>query len=189
MEIILASASPRRSALLRVLGLEFTVITSDAEENIDENAPAKDTVMRLSLEKAKNVSGKVGKDNIIIAADTVVAYKNIILGKPKNYDDAFNMLKMLSGNEHTVYTGFTVISNSDGKTVTDFEATGVKFKSLTDFEIDEYIKNNNVFDKAGAYSIQGVASSFVEKLSGDYNNVVGLPIYKLSKYLYKDFGI
>lgn len=189
MKIILASASPRRKALLKVLGLDFEVVVSDAEEKIDCNMSVCETVMKLSLQKAKAVSEKLEKDCIVIGADTVVSCEGKILGKPKDKNEAFEMLKMLSGVKHTVYTGFTVISNSEGKTVTDFDATDVTFKKLSDEEIYNYIENNDVSDKAGAYSIQGTASSFVEKLDGDYNNVVGLPIYKLSKYLYKDYGI
>ena len=189
MKIILASASPRRRALLKVLGLDFEVIASDAEEHIDSRKSVCETVMELSLQKAKSVSEKLGKDYIIIGADTVVSCRGKILGKPKDNIEAFEMLKMLSGIRHTVYTGFTIISNSDFKTITDYDSTDVSFKNLSDCEISNYIKNNNVLDKAGAYSIQGTASSFVERLDGDYNNVVGLPIYKLSKYLYKDYGI
>ena len=99
------------------------------------------------------------------------------------------MLKLLSGKTHSVYTGFTIINTSDNTTVTDYEKTNVKFKELTEKEIIDYVNTKDPLDKAGAYSIQGIASSFVEKLDGDYNNVVGLPIYKLSKYLYNTFNI
>jgi len=188
MNIILASASPRRKALLNVLGIEFDVVVSETDEIITKDIPC-EIVMDLSLQKAKDVSKKVNKDCIIIGADTVVVYGDKILGKPKNYDDAINMLKMLSGHSHRVYTGFTIIRNSDNMIITDYEKTDVTFFELTDKQITDYVNTNDPMDKAGAYSIQGIASSFVKELCGDYNNVVGLPIYKLSKYLYNDFKI
>ena len=189
MRLILASASPRRKALLKVLGLEFDIIVSDCDEIIDYSLSADNIVKSLSLQKASNISKKAGNDAIVIGADTVVEYDNNILGKPKDYNDAVRMLKMLSGNTHHVYTGFTIIRTSDGKTVCDYDVSSVTFKKLTDEEIENYVKTNNPADKAGAYSIQGAASSFVDDLNGDYNNVVGLPIFKLSKYLYNTYDL
>lgn len=189
MKIILASASPRRKALLKVLGLDFEIIVSGEDEVLKNGISVCETVMSLSKQKAEAVADKVKENAIIIGADTVVSCDGKILGKPLDDDDAYKMLSSLSGKTHEVYTGFTVIRTSDGKAVTDYDVTKVTFRKLSSDEIKYYIKNNNVADKAGAYSIQGTASSFVEKLDGDYNNVVGLPIYKLSKYLYTDFGI
>lgn len=189
MDIILASASPRRKALMDVLGIEYKVIKSDCDEIIDKNQTVPQIVMSLSLQKATDVLSKINYDAIIIGADTVVSYNGFILGKPKSKDDASNMLKTLSGKTHSVYTGYTILRTSDKKTVTDFEESLVTFKKLTDDEIFEYTKTNEPYDKAGSYSIQGTASSFVTKLVGDYNNVVGLPIYSLSKYLYNTFNI
>lgn len=189
MNLILASSSPRRKALLKVLGLEFDIIVSECDENIDFSSVS-DAVMELSKRKASVVAEITDKKSIIIGADTVVVHNGKVLGKPKDKADAVQMLKMLNGNTHQVYTGFTIINNSDGTTVSDYEVSSVTFKKLTEAEIIEYVNTNNTLDKAGAYSIQGTASSFVEKLDGDYNNVVGLPIYKLSKYLYnKKFNI
>lgn len=188
MKLILASSSPRRKALLKVLGLEFDVVVSDCDENIDFSSVS-NAVMELSKRKASAVASIVDKNSIIIGADTVVVYDNKVLGKPKDKADAVNMLKMLNGNTHQVYTGFTVINNFDGTTISDYDVSSVTFKKLTESEIVDYVNNNNILDKAGAYSIQGTASSFVEKLVGDYNNVVGLPIFKLSKYLYNKFDI
>lgn len=189
MKLILASSSPRRNALLKVLGLDFEILVSDCDENIDFSSSVSGAVMELSKRKASSVSNLADKETIIIGADTVVAYNDKVLGKPKDKDDAIKMLIMLNGNTHQVYTGFTIINNADGTIVSDYEISSVTFKKLTDAEIVDYVNNNNVLDKAGAYSIQGTASSFVEKLEGDYNNVVGLPIYKLSKYLYNEFNI
>ncbi|MEE1042686.1 MAG: Maf family protein [Clostridia bacterium] len=184
MKIILASASPRRKSLMDVLGLDYEIKISDCEEVIDKNSDVKDIVMSLSLQKACDVAKKCNGNYLVIGADTVVAYENEILGKPKDKNDAVRMLKILSGNTHSVYTGFTIVNTKDDTIITDYEKSDVKFRELTEDEIIEYVNTNDTMDKAGSYSIQGTASSFVEFLDGDYNNVVGLPIYKLSKYLY-----
>lgn len=189
MKLILASSSPRRSALLKVLGLEFEIIVSDCDEDIDFSGSVSVSVMELSKRKASAVAKIADKNSIIIGADTVVVYNDKVLGKPKDKNEAIEMLMLLNGNTHQVYTGFTLINNTDGIIVNDYEVSYVTFKKLTESEIIDYVNNNNTLDKAGAYSIQGTASSFVEKLDGDYNNVVGLPIYKLSKYLYNKFNI
>ncbi len=189
MKIILASASPRRSALLKVLGLNFDVIVSESEEKIDNTLAVEEIVKDLSFQKASEVAKKIDYDAIVIGADTVVAIDEKTLGKPADETEAFKMLRSLSGKTHSVFTGFTIIRTSDQKRITDFEQTKVTFKELSDSEIKEYIKTSNTLDKAGAYSIQGTASSFVTKLDGDYNNVVGLPIYKLSRYLYNEFNL
>lgn len=189
MKIILASASPRRKSLMEVLGLDFEIKISECEEIIDKNKNVEEIVMSLSLQKAQAVAKDSDNNNLVIGADTIVSYKNEILGKPSNHDDAVRMLKLLSGKTHSVYTGFTIINTSDNAIITDYEKSDVTFKNLTEQEIDDYVNTGEPMDKAGAYSIQGIASSFVENLNGDYNNVVGLPIYKLSKYLYNLFNI
>lgn len=189
MKIILASASPRRKSLMDVLGLDFEIKVSDCEEKVDKHSNVENIVMSLSLQKAQAVSKYVDSNCLIIGADTVVSYSNEILGKPKDYDDAVRMLKLLSGKTHSVYTGFTLIQTSDGTVVTDYERSDVTFRELSEKQIIDYVNTGEPMDKAGAYSIQGIASSFVENLDGDYNNVVGLPIYKLSKYLYNSFNI
>ena len=189
MKLILASASPRRKSLMEVLGLEFKIKVSNCEEIIDYSNKIEDIVMSLAFQKANDVANDSDNESIIIGADTVVFCENEILGKPKDYDDAIRMLKLLSGNTHSVYTGFSIINNADKTIITDFEKTDVTFKKLSDIDIIEYVNSVNVKDKAGSYSIQGIASSFVSELKGDYNNVVGLPIYKLSKYLYNTFNI
>lgn len=189
MKIILASASPRRKSLMDVLDLDFEIKISDCEEIIDTSCNVEEIVMSLSLQKAQAVAKNVGNDCLVIGADTVVYYDGEILGKPKDIEDAVRMLKLLRGKTHSVYTGFTVINTSDNTTITDYEKSDVTFRELSEKEIKEYVNTCNPLDKAGAYSIQGIASSFIEKLDGDYNNVVGLPIYKLSKYLYNSFNV
>lgn len=188
MKIILASASPRRKSLMEVLGLDFDIIVSDCEEKIDSNLNIEDIVMSLALQKAEAVAASVEEDSLVIGADTVVYCDGEILGKPKDFDDASRMLNLLNNKTHNVYTGFAVINTSDNSVITDFEKSDVTFKNLTQNEIDDYIRTCDPLDKAGSYSIQGIASSFIDKLEGDYNNVVGLPIYKLSKYLYNSLN-
>ncbi len=185
MKIVLGSASPRRKSLMEVLGVDFEIKVSKCEEIIDPSQSVEDIVMSLSMQKARAVANSISGDCLVIGADTVVAYDGEILGKPRDFDDAVRMLKLLRGKTHSVYTGFTIIHTSDNSIITDFERSDVTFKNISDDEIINYVNTNEPMDKAGAYSIQGIASSFVEKLEGDYNNVVGLPIYKLSKYLYK----
>ena len=136
MKIILASASPRRKSLMDVLGLEYEIKISDCDEIINENYDVKDIVMSLSLQKAKNVASRCNNNSIIIGADTVVSYGDLILGKPKSHDDAIEMLNLLSGKTHSVYTGFTIIRTSDYKTITDYEKTDVKFRKLSFNEIN-----------------------------------------------------
>ena len=143
MKIILASASPRRSALLKVLGLEFDIIVSDSKETIDNSLSVSEIVEDLSFQKASEVAKKIDYDAIVIGADTVVSIDGKILGKPKDVDEAFDMLKSLSGKTHAVFTGFTIIRTSDQKRITDFEKTTVCFKNLTDSKIREYIKTSN----------------------------------------------
>lgn len=184
MNIILASASPRRKSLMEVLGINFEIKVSKCDEIIDKTQDVKDIVMSLSLQKATDVANNCCNDCIVIGADTVVACNNKILGKPKDIEDAVRMLNLLSGKTHSVYTGFTIIRLSDNTVISDFEKTNVTFRNLTKKEILDYVNTSDPLDKAGAYSIQSTASSFVDNLDGDYNNVVGLPIYKLSKYLY-----
>lgn len=185
MKVLLASASPRRKSLMNVLGIDFEIKISNCEEKVEKNQTVENIVMSLSLQKAEAVADGLNGEYVIIGADTVVSYEDEILGKPKDKDDAIRMLKLLSGKTHSVYTGFTIINTADNSIITDYEKSDVTFRKLTEKEIIEYVSANNPMDKAGAYSIQGTASSFVEKLDGDYNNVVGLPIFKLSKYLYE----
>lgn len=184
--VILASSSPRRKELLRTLGLEFVSISPELEESFDNNKKPEEIVMELAKKKTQAVEQKVGKGDIIISADTIVVYRKSILGKPNDEKDAFNMLKKLSGKWHKVFTGVCVKINKEE--VTFYEVTKVKFKELSDKEIIYYINTKEPLDKAGAYGIQGLGSVFVEKIVGDYTNVVGLPLPKLWKILF-DRGI
>lgn len=188
--IILASQSPRRRELLENIGLEFEVKVDNSPEIVDETMEIEEIVKCLSAKKAENVSKTLdNEDCVVIAADTVVAFEDRILGKPKDEKDAKNMLKILSGNVHFVYTGISVLDNKTGKCISDFEKTKVRFREITDSEINSYIKSGEPMDKAGSYGIQGLGSVFVEKICGDYFNIVGLPISKLCGILKNEFGI
>jgi septum formation protein len=184
MDIILASASPRRRELLQNIGLrDFKIIPAKGNEHADPGLAPEETVCKLSSDKAKEVAALCGRDDIIIAADTVVALNGEILGKPRDGAQAAEMLKKLSGAEHTVFTGVTVISG--GTEITDFMSTLVRFRVLTDREIAAYVATGEPMDKAGAYGVQGVGSLFVEGITGDFFNVMGLPVCLLSKMLEK----
>lgn len=195
MKIILASASPRRKELLEQLGLTFLVFPAQGEEKQVGDTPS-EIVMNLAKQKAgeiyeKMIEAKVGEqDSLVIGADTVVVKDGKVLGKPKNREDAFAMLKGLSGSTHEVYTGVSLWMRENGKKVqySFFECTKVTMYPVTDEELNRYIDTGEPMDKAGAYGIQGKAEAFIEKIDGDYNNVVGLPIARIYQEL-KQLGI
>lgn len=180
MDIILASASPRRRELLALADIKYTVIPSECEEILPENITPSQAVELLAQQKADDVL-KRHPDCMIIAADTVVALGNTILGKPKDDEDAFNMLMSLSGKIHTVYTG-VCIKTADKEELFNV-ATDVEFYELTEKEIHDYIVTKEPCDKAGAYGIQGKGSLLVKGIHGDYFNVVGLPLAETVKRL------
>lgn len=181
MSIILASKSPRRQELLKLLGLEFTVHTADIDEHMDPSLPPEQEVARVSAEKARAVAKDCAEEDIIISADTIVVIDGQILGKPKSEADAIRMLNLLSGRRHEVMTGLTVLSG--GQSQTQVVRTGIEFRRLTDREIDAYVATGEPMDKAGAYGAQGVASLFVEGIIGDFFNVMGLPMCVLGRML------
>lgn len=177
-EIILASSSPRRIEMLKMLGLEFAIVPSDFKEEFSGNQ-SKDLVVINALGKAKDVESKVSNGPIIIAADTLVTIDNVVMGKPSSKEDAAYMLRKLSGRKHEVYTGICVIDTAKNLVIKDCVGTSVVFKDLSDKEIDSYIDSGEPMDKAGAYGIQGRGSLFIEKIEGCYYNVMGLPLNKL----------
>ncbi len=187
MKYILASMSPRRKEILTDMGLSFEVSPADIDENIGLTDPIL-LVKELAFLKATHIAKEhLGEDCLIIAADTVVSLDDKILGKPKDFTDAENMLKALSGRCHTVYTGYAVSDAKSGKTVSKCAATDVYFKELSEEEIDNYVKSGEPMDKAGSYGIQGGAKDFVLKTDGEYSNVVGLPKEALRKLLEEEF--
>jgi len=186
VKYILASASARRQELLRRIVKDFDIIVSDFDETgILFNGDIEKYVIDLASGKALKVKEKIKEDAIIISGDTVVALENNILGKPKDADDAFNMLKLLSGKVHRVYSGLVVYNTSNNKFEKESLCTEVKFSDLTDEEIISYIKTGEPLDKAGAYGIQGYGGVFVEKINGCFYNVVGMPLNLLNKMLNK----
>lgn len=190
-EIILASASPRRKELLKNMGLGFEVVVSDADESaVPSDVPPYIYVQELALIKAAAAAKKVlsRKNALIISADTIVVNEGRILGKPADTEEAFSMLKGLSGKTHSVYTGYCVMSIENAYTVCGRERTDVEFKELTDEKIRGYISTGEPMDKAGAYGIQGKGSMLIKGIKGDYFNVVGLPVSALADTLEQDFG-
>ena len=188
MDIILASASPRRKEILGNTNLKFEVIKSDIDEVIlPEESPCQ-VVMRLAYEKSMDIAYN-NKNKLIIGADTIVCLDNIILGKPKDKLDAIEMIKKLSGRTHQVITGISLINLDANKKIIDYVVSNLKFKNLSHEDIMDYIQTNESLDKAGAYGIQGYGALLVEEIKGDYFNIVGLPISKLSDLLKKHFSI
>ncbi len=181
MKLILASASPRRSEILRNCGFEFEVRVSDCEEVIDETLTGSE--ISLSLAKLKASSTEILDGEVIVAADTLVCYDDKVLGKPKSKDEAFKMIKMLSGKIHSVFTG--VYIRSKDKEISFCSKSEVEFYELSDIEINNYINTGEPMDKAGAYGIQGKAAIFVKEINGDYFNIMGLPIARLARELRK----
>lgn len=184
-KLILASGSPRRRELLGTAGLEFEVIVADVEEKISEGAAPQDVVKALALQKAQAVA-QLHPDCTVIGADTVVVSDGKILGKPKSEADAAEMLGSLSGRVHKVCTGVALIN---GDKIKNFcETTEVEFHNLTAEEIENYVKTGEPMDKAGAYGIQGKGCVLVKRISGDYFNVVGLPVSRVYREL-GDFDV
>ncbi len=188
MRYILASGSPRRKELLAKVIAEFEVIPAVSEENCDEVEPDK-IVEELSLKKASEIFHKNLTESrqglVVIGADTVVSYNHRVLGKPAGSQEAFEMVKMLQGRTHSVFTGVTLffVDNNETKHVTFSECTKVHVSAMTDEEIQEYADSGEPLDKAGAYGIQGQFGKYITGIDGDYYNVVGLPVARLYQEL------
>ncbi len=182
MEVILASASPRRRDLLKRIGIDAKVIPSECDESLPPGLGAKESVRELSKRKALNVSERTGiaDGRVIIGADTLVSCDGKILGKPADEDAAFDMIKLLQGRSHTVCTGVTVIGKESESFVEESE---VEVYPISDEEIWEYIRTKEPMDKAGAYAIQGIFSKYIKRIKGDYSNIVGLPLGHLYSVL------
>jgi septum formation protein len=186
--IVLASASPRRAELLKMLGVDFEVCVPDIDETIESSAVPEEAVASLSRRKAIDVGRNLSHKAIIIAADTIVL-KERILGKPENSYEAFGMLKLLQGQWHTVITGFTVIDMyQDASCVSGFEKTNVKMRDMPPELIRAYLETGEPFDKAGAYGIQGYGALLVERIEGCYFNVMGLPVMRIGRVL-EELGV
>lgn len=188
MNIILASNSPRRREILENTKVRFSVKGSHINEIIKNNESPEETAMRLAYEKALDIS-KDNKDSLVIGADTIVVINDTILGKPKDEQEAYDMIKLLSGKTHYVITGFALINLSLDKKVIDHQISKVTFKELSNDCIKDYIQTKESLDKAGAYGIQGYGALLVNNIEGDYFNIVGLPISKISDCLKDHFDI
>ncbi len=186
-KIILASNSPRRIEMLSKYCENIMINAPAIEEAVNQNDKPQTTVMKLALQKAYAAVSKCEEQGLIIAADTIV-YLDKVLGKPYDYNDAYNMIKSLSGKSHKVYTGICIWDTVTNKKSVDYEETIVVFNDLADDEIISYLKTEEYRDKAGSYGIQGYGELLVEKIDGCYNNVKGLPLNKLNYLLKKHFS-
>lgn len=191
MNIILASKSPRRREILETLGLSFEVVVSDADENTAEKDPARlvEVLSRIKGEAVRDRLREEGRDlsdTLILSSDTVVAIDGEILGKPRDAADARRMLRLYSGRTHEVLSGVCLIK---GETVAvSHERTLVAFDEMSEEEITSYVEKNAPYDKAGAYAIQGAASAYIRGIEGDYFNVVGLPVHRMCRLYFENFG-
>ena len=181
--LILASGSPRRRELLTQMGYSFEIQVPDVDENVDGHV--RDVVAILSRRKAEAVAA-TRAEGVVIASDTLVSLDGAALGKPRDAADAHRMLAALSGRTHEVFTGVTIIDAASGRSETRAVRTGVRFRELSESEIDQYIATGEPMDKAGAYAIQGGAHGFVEGFDGSYENVIGFPVDDIREML-KDF--
>lgn len=177
--IVLASASPRRQELLRQIGCEFRVVVSDAEELADDGISPDRLAVENARRKAEDVAAKEGGNVPVLGADTVVAFDEKILGKPKDAADAARMLRLLSGRQHFVFTGIAIVYR--GEVHVDVVETAVWMDELSDEEIIAYIATGEPMDKAGAYAVQGRAAKYIPRIDGSFSNVVGLPLHAVRK--------
>lgn len=187
MKCILASNSPRRKELVSLLDIPFNVIVSECEETIDPNLTPLQTCIDLAYQKAYDVYNKTIGDRIIIGSDTIVVKDNKIYGKPKDYNDALNMLNELNNSNHKVISSLCVLININGKLkkYSTYDSATVYFDNISNENIIKWINTGKCYDKAGAYAIQEEFKIYIKKINGDYNSIVGLPINKLNKIIEK----
>jgi len=181
MQIILASASPRRQQLLELIDLDFDIMVSEVEEDNAKDILPEELAMAHAIDKAIDVSKRVSGNAIVIGADTIVVVDGKVFGKPKDYNEAVRMLTILAGRDHIVISGVAVVKG--GGIVSGFSTTTVTFRPLSQSEIERYVATGEPMDKAGAYAIQGRGALLVKGITGCYTNVVGLPLVKLSELL------
>lgn len=186
-KIILASTSPRRYELLRQIGLEFRVVASDYEEDMNLDMTPEKLARSLSANKASAVAERF-PNHIIIGADTFVVFQGKLLGKPVDKKDAKKMLKIIGGKQVSIITGLTVLDATSKKKVSKVVEAKVYITKMSDAEIDAYIGTGEPLDKAGAFAVQGIGAIFIKRIEGDFSSVVGLPLFELGKIL-KKFGI
>lgn len=185
--LVLASSSPRRRELLHTLGIPFTVQTSDVDETTAPGLSPREVVEELAVRKAQVVASTL-TEGVVLGSDTIVVLEGQILGKPADEADAFHMLSMLQGREHTVYSGVALINAASGRVEVSHSHTQVRIRTLSQTEIESYIATHEPMDKAGSYAIQGIGATIVEGITGDYFTVVGLPLCLTANMLSR-FGI
>lgn len=185
MRIVLGSSSPRRSEILHGNKINFTIKKPNYDENLEINGNPYIETMNAALNKAMSLFSGLEKSDIIICADTIV-YKDKIIGKPTDENDAYNTLNFLSNSKHSVITAFAILS--ENMRIVDYDETHIWFNSLTHEQINSYIKTKEPLDKAGSYAIQGIGKELVNRIDGDFDNVVGFPYDKISDYLVRFFG-
>lgn len=173
--IVLASTSPRRQELLENLGLLFDIVSPDFDENILNKSFSYELIETIAEKKGESVAKKCNFPALIISADTVVIFNNIVMGKPKDFDDAFKMLKLLNGQTHKVVTAVCIIDNEKNKKIIKSDTSEVTFNLLKDEEIKNYIYDFQPYDKAGSYGIQELPEKFIKEIKGEFDNIVGLP--------------
>lgn len=185
MKVILASQSPRRMALMELAKIDFEVIPSHKEEKFDDSLSVEDQSKEVAYQKAKDIFDNTQGDRAIIGADTIVVKDDTIYGKPKDRKDAIRMLKTIQGDVHSVYTSIAILIEEKGeyKEFKDIVKTSIKVHPMTEQEISEYVDQEEPYDKAGAYAIQSTFAKYIDKISGNYMSVVGLPIDRVYKIL------
>lgn len=187
LKLVLASASPRRIELLKQIGLKFDILPANIDEYSGDFSDAGKYAMEMSRRKALAVAEKIKEseniDALVLGADTIVTIDGLILGKPHDPADAARMLKLLENRWHQVITGLTLVNTADMQTVTEMETTSVKMSAFDNGFIDRYISTSEPYDKAGSYAVQGLGSLMVERIDGCYFNVMGLPLFRLSRML------
>lgn len=182
---ILGSSSPRRQQLLKELNLDFEIIKPDFDEDILGKSFSYELIEEIAKNKALSIQEKINTPSIIISADTVVINNNIVLGKPIDFSDAFKMLTNLNDKTHRVVTAVCILDTEINKLITKSETSFVTFNNLTNDEITNYINNFKPFDKAGSYGIQELPKNFINKVEGDFNNIVGLPTQLVIEMLHE----
>lgn len=185
--LILATSSPRRKELFERFNIAYKAVDSSIVEKLNSTDTPLQYTMSLAFSKAYSVAKLYEKD-IVIGADTIVVFKDEILGKPNDEKDAFRMLQLLSGNEHHVISGLSIINLYSNTKIIDYDITKVKFRNLSSNNIQKYIETKEPLDKSGAYGIQGLGGLLVERIRGSYYNVIGLPLVKLDELLMKYFN-
>ncbi|MDP3963289.1 MAG: Maf family protein [bacterium] len=185
--VILASTSPRRRELFKKLNIPFEIIASDYAEDMTLALPPRKLAMHLARGKAEAVA-RMHDDAIVVGADTFLVFEGRVIGKPRDAKEAARMLGALSGKAHTILTGFAVIDSADRRDVGGVEEARVYFKALSSGDISGYIESGEPLDKAGAYAIQGMGAKFIDRIEGDYDAIVGLPVERIKEAL-QEFGI